>query len=107
MYGLHLGREIWVEQVSARRFVALFNALGPGSGVHKALDPEAWYWTPELELAAATVEAIDAGNRSFIRAHSDKNAAQPKPIEIPRPGKSKRKRGTTLNEFKTMIANRG
>lgn len=90
--------------MTARRFVALFNGLGVGSACHRAIDPDAWYWRPEHELLATVAEAVDAGTRTFIAAHSKEGSRAPKPLQITRPyGAHKRTRGTTLDEFTKMF----
>lgn len=98
-----MSRAVWVDGMTARRFLALFNGIGPGSAVHRAADPEAWHWQTEHELLALVAELVDMGNRQFVRANSKEGATQPKPIVITRPGQVTRKqRGTTLDELMTM-----
>lgn len=84
--------------------MALFAGLGEGSAVHKAADPDSWYWRPEHELLAVVAEAVDAGTRTFISAHSKEGSPKIKPLQIIRPyATRKRTRGTTINEFKTLF----
>jgi len=84
--------------------VTLFLGLGPDSATFRAQKPESWFWSNEHELLAINAEITDAVYRALVAAHSDKNATQPKPLKIPRPG-AKRQRGTTMGELSSMFPN--
>lgn len=65
------------------------NALPRDSATVRSLDPDyaGTGWDTNTELLAVIAEIIDQHSRWFYMANSKKNAKQPKPLNIPRPGK--------------------
>lgn len=93
---------IWLEQASARRIYALFWGLGPQSAFHRSVRPEDWHWDNRHELLAVIAELIDETNRQFAAANF-KDGNKRKPIDIGRPGREPKRKGTTLDEFKAKF----
>lgn len=59
--------------------------LPPRGALHRAQDPKGWAWGAPEELAAQTVEAIDAVYRQLHASATKPGTPQPKPHRIPRP----------------------
>ncbi len=89
-YGIDLRRALWGPiPLSARRLLALVKGLPPGSALHRSVDPEGYGWTNNEELLATLLEVTDLSNRMFYSANSGKNARQPVPLTVVRPGAAK------------------
>lgn len=84
---MDLSEAIWgTSPWSARRLWALLKHLPRESAVAKAMAPQgAAEWTNTEELLATLCELVDAGNRTFVKAHSKPGSQEPKPIRITRP----------------------
>lgn len=90
--------------MGTRRFVALFDGLGPDTATARAIQPDTWHWTSQHELLATLAELVDQGNRYFLLANSKEGTTQPRPIQITRPGKgAQREKGSTLAEVQSMM----
>lgn len=72
------------EPLSVRRFGVLVGQLPADSATVRTIAPEA-RWGDLEELMATTVEVIDAGNRLFYSAHTERATAPLEPIVIRRP----------------------
>ena len=103
-YGLHLGEEIWVNNISARRMMSLVTGLPQGSAFHRVSQPKQWNWGHQEELLAVLCELVDRHDRHYIAAHTKDGKVPGDGLEIPRPYETRKPRGTTLSEFIGMTA---
>lgn len=61
-------------------------------------------WGTAEELLAVIAEVIDAGNRTFLLAHSKRGTPQPRPIQITRPAHLRpERRPATSDELREMF----
>lgn len=95
--------------MGVRRVLALIIGLPPGSAIHRALDPKGVGvgWTTQEELMAVLIEVMDYGNRLFYSANSKKGAKQPKPLYVPRPNRSRKRRKASSQDMKAIFAQKG
>jgi hypothetical protein len=98
-YGLHLGKEIWVNHISGRRMMALVTHLPPDSALHRAMEPKAWGWGHEEELLAVLCELVDRHDRHYVAAHRKDGKAPGEPLRVNRPYEREHQKGTTLSEL--------
>ena len=93
-----------------RRLWVLIAGIPPdGSALARACGQRVGWGNTE-ELLKVLCELVDAGNRSFHRAHTKRGAQQPKPLELIRPWEvtedkatGKRKRPATSRELKAFF----
>ena len=82
----------------------LLRGLSRDSALRRAVDPDSALWDTKDELLATIAELVDAGNRSFFRAHTKDSEPQPKPIKITRPHRAaEERRGTSMQELQQMF----
>lgn len=101
-YQLDLTRELYTNDIPARRVEALVQWLPPEAATWRSMGRA---WTTDQELAAITIEMLDSLRRLYIQAHTKQGAKQPDPIHIPRPWDQEKpapRRGTTLQEMLRM-----
>lgn len=85
--------------VSARKVASLIRWLPPDAALWRSLGTA---WDTRTELAALTVEMLDAQLRAFVQANSKKGTPAHPPMHIPRPWEAPEKaarRGTGLSEL--------
>jgi hypothetical protein len=81
---------------------ALVFGISPDSALTRASNPDDWFWDSTSELLAVVAELLDQSNRQFHAANF--KGAPPKPLEINRPGRGKRRaKGTTMAELQSMF----
>lgn len=93
--------------ISLRRFRALLRGIpARDSALGAKLDVrQVGEWGNVEELLVLVAQVVDAGNRLFFSAHSKKGAQQPKPLDVPRPGRrgeeeaEKKRRPATSEEL--------
>lgn len=91
--------------MSARRANTLVRGLGNETAVFRHANPDAAMWSLKHELLATIAELVDHTNRTLASIHGG-GKEPPRPIKITRPGKRKKRPGTTMGELGTMFSPR-
>lgn len=106
-YHLDLGRCLYgPNYLTCRRLVSLSKGLGPGSALHRAIDP-GWYWNMDTEIMAVLTEEVSALNRMFMKVNSDRQAHIPPVTQVPRPERPEelkpRRKMASVQEMKSFF----